>query len=252
MEPLRRAREELWSEARGAAARGAGCYDPTVARALLIDDDRLVATTLQIGLACRGFDLVLASTGVGGLRSFEGGDFDLVLVDVGLPDLNGYEVCRRLRDRDPEVPLLILTARHDERSAVSGFESGADDYLRKPCGLDEMSSRMSRLLHRRAEPSDRHRVGALSLSPRERKAWVGGTELPLGPKEFDLLAALVGRPGAVLQRDTAAALLEPDGDVCDRTVDSHVSHLRRKLRAAGLDGVRIAAVYGIGYRLEHA
>ncbi len=219
-------------------------------RVLMVEDDPVIARTLQLGLGYRGFEVTTCGTAQEGLRAFAREDFDALLLDVALPDGSGYEVCRQVRTQDSEVPVLMLTARLDEQSAVEGLGAGADDYLRKPCGLDELVARMNRLLERRTRGSDDVlRFGSLRLSPSRRQLWAGTTPVHLARREFDILALLLSRPGEVVRRQEMLDRMGDAGEVYDRTIDSHVSHLRRKLRDAGLDEVQIAPVYGVGYRL---
>lgn len=219
-------------------------------RVLMVEDDPVIARTLQLGLAYRGFEVTPCETAREGLSVFARQRFDLVLLDVALPDGSGYDVCRRIRERDTEVPILMLTARLDEQSAVDGLEAGADDYLRKPCGLNELVARMTRLGERRVRSDDTWVLGPLRLSPQRRQTWVGESPVHLARREFDILAMLLRRPGEVVRRQDILDGLGDAGEVFDRTIDSHMSHLRRKLREAGLSEVHIAPVYGVGYRLE--
>jgi DNA-binding response OmpR family regulator len=218
-------------------------------RVLMVEDDPVVARTLQLGLAYRGFEVTPCATAQEGLEAFASQAFEWVLLDVALPDGSGYDVCRRIRARDERIPILMLTARLDEPSAVEGIEAGADDYLRKPCGLNELVARMNRL-GTRERKEDMLACGPLRLSARRRLVWVGERPVPLARREFDILALLLRRPGEVVRRQDILDGLGDGGEVFERTIDSHVSHLRRKLREAGLSEVHLAPVYGVGYRLE--
>lgn len=219
-------------------------------RVLMVEDDPVIARTLQLGLAYRGFEVTPCETAREGLETFSRERFELVLLDVALPDGSGYDVCREIRARDADVPVLMLTARLDEQSAVQGLEAGADDYLRKPCGLNELVARMNRLGERRGRSEDFLELDSLRLSPRQRLVWVDQTPVHLARREFDILARLLRCPGEVVRRQDILDGLGDAGEMFDRTIDSHMSHLRRKLREAGLSGVHIASVYGVGYRLE--
>jgi DNA-binding response OmpR family regulator len=223
---------------------------------LVVEDDETIGDVLHSSLRAHGYDVVWARTGRGALREAAVGDLDLVLLDLGLPDLDGVEVCRQLRTEQPTTVLVMLTARRDEMDVVVGLEAGADDYLTKPVRLGELLARVRAHL-RRAEPETRNqpvlRVGDLVVDTAARRALVREAEVPLRTKEFDLLARLAAAPDVALSRATLMS------DVWDehwfgptKTLDVHVAALRRKLSAAADHGTvpRIATLRGHGYRLE--
>src|SRR6266516_3964214 len=175
---------------------------------------------------------------------------DVVLLDLGLPDLDGYEVCRRLRARS-DVPIIVVTARSDEVDRVIGLELGADDYIVKPFGFRELTARIRAVTRRRTPQGEGSlsvvQVGALTIDRRTRRVMLDGDEVPLTPKEFDLLALLAEDPGAVFTRQR---ILEEVGDPHwygpTKTLDVHVASLRRKLGDSGW----IETVRGVGFRLN--
>jgi DNA-binding response OmpR family regulator len=173
-------------------------------------------------------------------------DTALVLLDLGLPDIDGIEVCRRLRRAHPSLAIVILTARGQELDVVAGLDAGADDYIVKPFRLSELLARVRAHL-RRAGDSRALEVGDVRIDPAARRAWRGDTELELTPKEFDLLAALARDPGAAVSR---RRLLEDVWQTTwygsTKTIDVHVAALRRKLGDPGL----IETVRGVGFRLR--
>jgi two-component system, OmpR family, response regulator RegX3 len=215
-------------------------------RILLVEDEDTIADPLAEGLRREGFEVECAATGEEALAA---GEADLVLLDLRLPDVDGLDVCRRLRDRS-RVPIIIVTARGEEADRVVGLELGADDYVVKPFGLRELIARI-RAVSRRTESSrsadELLRVGALNVDVRARRASVGGRELELTPKEFDLLAALARDPGAAVSR---RRLLEEVWETSwlgsSKTIDVHVASLRRKLG----DPAWIETVRGVGFRLR--
>jgi DNA-binding response OmpR family regulator len=216
---------------------------------LLVEDDPLIARTLALSLRYEGFDLAVATTVAGAAEALAGREFDLVLCDVGLPDGSGIDLCRTVRARAPRLPILMLSARTDEETAVAGIESGADDYVRKPCGVRELTARMRRLLEGRRGDRPVAAFGGIEMDAARRTAQAGGQALQLGKKEYEVLLLLVRAAGDTVTRERMLDQFASDAAVYDRTVDSHLSHLRRKLKDAGA-AVRIAAVYGVGYRLE--
>jgi DNA-binding response OmpR family regulator len=220
-------------------------------RALLIDDDRRLSEHLGAYLAPHGVELVHAADGPSGLARLRDASFDLVLLDLTMPGMDGLEVCRRIRDTS-RIPVVMLTARGDETDRVVGLELGADDYLPKPFSPRELLARMRAVL-RRAAPevaSEQLRVGDLAIDVGARRATLGGQELGLTGLELDLLVALARRAGRVVPRE---ALLELSGrgdvTVQERTVDVHISHLRAKLGDDSRKPRRIRTVRGVGYVL---
>jgi two-component system, OmpR family, response regulator RegX3 len=212
---------------------------------LVVEDDESIAAPLVRGLERFGFEVTRVSTGREALAN-EG--MDLVLLDLGLSDLDGYEVCRRLRARSP-VPIIVVTARGDEGDRVLGLELGADDYVVKPFGLRELVARI-RAVARRAvggdEPDGPQRIGALLVDRRTRRVSVGDEEVALSPKEFDLLALLADDPGAVVSRmQIMDEVWDPHWYGPTKTLDVHVASLRRKLG----DPRWIETVRGVGFRL---
>lgn len=225
-----------------------------MARLLVIEDDAEIGGALQAALERHGHHVAVVATGAAGLRTAAGDPLDLIVLDLGLPDLDGVEVCRRLRSTLPTVVIVMLTARSREMDVVVGLEVGADDYLTKPVSSSELVARIQAHL-RRTEPSHtswRSRsLGALVVDVASRRVTVGGEEVQLRRKEFDLLTRLVAEPGVAVTRETLMA------DVWDehwhgstKTLDVHVASLRRKLASVGADAPRIVTLRGHGYRLE--
>src|SRR4051812_25050133 len=220
-------------------------------RVLLIDDDARLPELLASYLGQNGVTLTAAADGPKGLAALEAGVFDAVLLDVMMPGLDGLEVCRRIRDKS-RVPVIMLTAKGDETDRVVGLELGADDYVAKPFSPRELLARLRAVL-RRTQPeamAETVRVGDISIEVAARAVRVAGAAVDLTGIEFDLLLALARRPGRVVPRET---LLEQAGrgDVAvgDRTVDVHVSHLRRKLGDDPRSPKLIKTVRGVGYVL---
>lgn len=217
---------------------------------VLVEDDPVIAETLSLTLSYRGFDVTVASDVAKAQTLFESHAFDIAVLDVALPDGDGYELCREMRATEPRMPILMLTARIDEPSAVRGIAAGADDYVRKPCGLDELVARLDRLLDRpNAKPL---RFRSLRIDPAARQVTVGDRPVVLRRREYALISLLARHAGNVVTRDQILAEIDRDGELFDRAIDPHVSRLRTKLRRAGLKDARIVAIYGVGYRLEAA
>jgi DNA-binding response OmpR family regulator len=229
-----------------------------VARILVVEDDETIGDALHTSLHAHDHAVRWERTGRGALAVSTVPAPDLVLLDLGLPDLDGVEVCRQLRARFPTTVLVILTARTEEMDVVVALEAGADDYLTKPVRLAELHARIRAHLRRDAAvPKDEQAtpVGDLVVDPAARRVTLAGAELPMRAKEFDLLARLAAEPGKAVSRETLMA------DVWDenwfgstKTLDVHVAALRRKLAdaadGAGAQVPEIVTLRGHGYRLE--
>ncbi|MCX2947445.1 response regulator transcription factor [Lentzea sp. NEAU-D7] len=212
-------------------------------RVLLVEDDEPIAESLTRGLSRYGFEVSWVRTGAEALTA---GDFALVLVDLGLPDMDGLDVCRELRARG-DVPIIVISARSDEVDRVVGLEIGADDYVTKPFGVREVVARMRAVL-RRVQPAqpEPETHGRVRIDRRARRVHLDGVEVELTPKEFDLLAFLAEEPGAVFTREQIMeAVWDENWFGPTKTLDVHVGVLRRKLgETASLETVR-----GVGFRL---
>ncbi len=217
---------------------------------LVVEDEKKIATLVAKNLEAAGYAVSLAEDGEAGVRAFEKLAPALVVLDVGLPEMSGLEVLRRIREAG-DTPVLVLTARSSETDKVLGLELGADDYLTKPFGTSELVARVRALLRRTAAGSrDRPlEFGALHVDPERREATREGAKIELTTLEFDLLWFLASRPGRVFSREQ---LMEQvwgnDRVVGDRSIDSLVSRLRRKIELDADDPQLLQTVWGAGYR----
>jgi DNA-binding response OmpR family regulator len=230
------------------------------AKILLVEDERELASVVARHLEGEGFVVRVLGDGQSALKALTDSSFDLVVLDVMLPLLDGLEIARRLRAGTPRmttpntVPILMLTARNEESDRVIGLDLGADDYLAKPFGLRELLARIRALLRRAGmsrelpETSGHLQVGHIALDSEARSVHIGEEGIDLTPREYDLLVILAGHPGRTFSRDY---LLEyiwgPSFEGSDRVVDTTIVRLRRKL---GAEGERVVSVWGVGYRLD--
>jgi len=229
-----------------------------IARILLVDDEQSIQTLLSYPLSRDGYDVVQAVDGQEALERFDEQTFDLVVLDVMLPKIDGLEVCRRLRSRS-SVPIIMLTAKSDEIDKVVGLELGADDYITKPFSMREFSSRVRAAL-RRSEMSRATRngddeeplsVGELKIDFPKRTARVRGDEAPLTYVEFEILSILSRSPGRVFTRDMLLAQIWGDSAYRDqRTIDVHIRHLREKIEQDAKDPEYLFTVRGVVYRFR--
>lgn len=219
-------------------------------KVLLVEDDSQISKSLSMNLNYSGFDVATADTVATGWTKFTTQPYDIVLLDVNLPDGNGIELCHRIRTAGKNTPILFLSARTDEETVVKGMNFGGDDYIRKPFGMEELKVRINKILKRAGPPRDVIEAGPLSLDLEKRAASLLGQPLSLGKREFDILSILVKKAGDVVTRDHVLASLDQTSEVYDRTIDSHISHLRRKIREISQEQLQIVSVYGVGYRLQ--
>lgn len=220
---------------------------------LLIDDDVELCSMLTEYLARNGFRVKTAHRGDTGLRAVQQRPWSLILLDVMLPGMDGFEVLKRIR-AESSVSVLLLTARGEDVDRIVGLEIGADDYLPKPFNPRELLARMRAVLRRNVTPSTVEptalRVGDLELDTAARKVSRGKSRIDLTDVEFGLLEALMRSPGKVISReDLSQSVLGREFDPFDRSLDMHVSRLRRKLNQAGAGEDRVKTVRGVGYQL---
>ena len=221
--------------------------DNEAVKVLLVEDDLSIASVVVRGLSDAGFTVEHAATGTEAIAATS---FDFVLLDLGLPDMDGFEVCRAIRSKS-QVPIIILTARSDEFDRVAGLELGADDYVVKPFGMRELVARIRAVLRRGGQVSNNAdttiTVGDLVIDDKTRRALMKGEELALTPKEFDLLAYLAAEPDIVHRRnDILERVWETAWYGPTKTLDAHVAALRKKLG----NQEWIEAVRGVGFRLQ--
>jgi DNA-binding response OmpR family regulator len=220
-------------------------------RVLLAEDDQAISEPLARALRREGYDVEVREDGPGALESATSGDpVDLVVLDLGLPGMDGLEVCRRLRAAGHTVPVLVLTARADEVDTVVGLDAGADDYVTKPFRLAELLAR-SRALLRRGTSDGTSGVHGVRIDTESHRAWLDDRELSLTAKEFDLLRVLLRESGKVVTREQ---LMREVWDTAwwgsTKTLDMHVSWLRKKLGDDAASPRYITTVRGVGFRFE--
>src|SRR3954471_20575619 len=222
---------------------------PTI---LLVEDDDAIASGLERVLDSQGYAVRRLARGGPALAAADE-SVELVILDLGLPDIDGIDVCRRLRAARPDLAILIVTARDQELDVVAGLDAGADDYLVKPFRLSELLARVRAHMRRTAavEPEERDeplRAGDVVVDRAARRVWRGGEELALRPKEFDLLTLLVAEAGRAVTRERLMRdVWDTDWLGSTKTLDTHVLALRNKTRADGNNTLR-----GVGYRFEAA
>ncbi|MFL6071286.1 MAG: response regulator transcription factor [Actinomycetes bacterium] len=218
---------------------------------LLAEDDAAISDPLARALRRQGYDVRLAENGPDALAGAR--NSDLVVLDLGLPGMDGLEVCRTLRGEGLQVPVLVLTARSSEIDAVVGLDAGADDYVSKPFRTAELMARIRALLRRGRPGLDVVRVQDLVIETAGRRAWKGDEELILSLRQFDLLAFLASHPGQVLSREEIMRQVWQTSWIAStKTVDMHVSWLRRALSESASAPRYITTIRGVGFRFEES
>lgn len=220
------------------------------ARVMVIEDEAKIAALLRDYLEAAGYAVRVCSDGIDALTQTLAWPADIALLDVNLPGKDGFAICRELRAAS-DLPILMLTARVEEIDRVLGLELGADDYVCKPFSPREVVARVRAQLRRsQVMPGERGTTGPLCFDEEAHQARIAGSLLALTPVEYRLLKALAARPGSVLSRARLIDAAYADHRiVSERTMDSHLKNLRRKLHEAGGDAVTIEGVYGVGYKL---
>jgi DNA-binding response OmpR family regulator len=219
---------------------------------LLVEDDEPIALGLERLLVSEGHAVTCVGTGGDAIAAVRRHPFDLVLLDLGLPDIDGIDVCREIRRLDADTTIVILTARTSEIDAVVGLDAGADDYVAKPFGVAELAARIRAHLRRRpAAASGAIVIDDLTLDTDARRVLVDGEEVELRAKEFDLLSLLVAEAGKAVTRERIMSeVWDEHWFGSTKTLDMHVSSLRRKLGDPADEPRRITTLRGVGYRYE--
>jgi two-component system response regulator CpxR len=221
-------------------------------RILIIDDDEELCELVSEYLTVEGFDVASVNDGESGLERALTGEYDMVILDVMLPKMNGFDVLRSLRQQS-KLPVIMLTARGDDMERIVGLEIGADDYLPKPFNPRELAARLRAILRRSAVPeagtaSEVIEVDGVRIAPASRSATLGGTELNLTSVEFGLLHELLKEAGKVVKKeDLSERVLERKLSPYDRSLDMHISNLRKKLGERSDGGDRIKTIRSVGY-----
>jgi two-component system response regulator ResD len=223
---------------------------------LVVDDEWNMRNLLRIYLSKNGFQVTEAANGHEALKCIQEQPFDLILLDVMMPDLDGWEVCKRIR-QTKQTPIIMLTARTETKDKVQGLTLGADDYVVKPFEPDELMARIFALLRRSSATDVKTPVSnliefqGLQISPEARQVKVSDQPIELTPKEFDLLRFLAEHPNRAFTREICLEQVWGEDFLGDtRTVDTHVKNIREKLRSAGLSYAPIQTVWGVGYKFE--
>lgn len=231
-----------------------------MATVMLIEDDPLIVEFTEKNLIKDGFEVIVATTGNAALELLSTRQADIILLDIMLPDIDGFEVCRRIRQGDVPgaaptptgVPIVMLTAKAEDADKLRGFETGVDDYITKPFNPLELTARLQAVLRRTIgqEAPEIIEIGSLMINSTERTVLLKDSPLSLTPKEFDLLLLLARHPNRVFGREELLEKVWGYTFGNTRTVDEHIKRLRQKLEGVGLGWDLITTVWGVGYKLR--
>ncbi len=227
-------------------------------RVLFVEDDPQISKLVTEQLRKLGHAVHWAQDGADGFQAYKDDDFDLVLLDLRLPSLSGLDICRRIRDDDPFIPIVMLTAKAEKRDVVRGLELGADDYITKPFSSSELIARIHALFRRisadrshsqATPPDDALTFAGLTIYPERHKVTRGGDSIHLTAKEFDLLLLFAQHPGRAFSRtELLTEVWGTQFDGYDHTVNTHINRLRGKIEPDPSDPTYIRTVWGVGYR----
>ncbi len=219
---------------------------------LVVEDDNAILMGIKDDLEFEGYKVSTASDGKEGLKKAMDQDFQLIILDIMLPELNGFEVCKKIREADKNTPILMLTAvRTEEMDKVIGLELGADDYVTKPVGTRELVARVKAILRRTRQKEDVgevHTFGDVTINIKSHEVHKAGKKLNLTALEFNLLKHLIEHKGEVLTRDNLLDEAWGNAIVSPRTIDPHIVHLRRKIEDDPANPRFIISVRGVGYK----
>lgn len=217
---------------------------------LLVEDDPILGAGIKMNLEMEKYQISWAKDLQSARTMNSQNQYDLMILDLGLPDGDGLHFCRELRGGGTRFPIIMLTAQADEDTVVAGLSAGANDYIRKPFGNRELLARIKTALREPTPEGDRIRFGNVVILKEQRRIQVDDKTVDLNRREFDIFTYLVNHGDNIVSRENLLQFLDRDGEILDRTLDSHISHIRAKLKKADVSSVTIASVYGIGYRLE--
>jgi len=223
-----------------------------MAKILVIEDDPLIRETLQYSLKGAGFDAEVAENGAQGLERVKESEPDLILLDLLLPEIDGFEVCKQIREVDEDVPIIMITALEDQRSKLKGFSVGADDYITKPFSIEELLARIRANLKRtlKTTKSPVIEIGDIKIDPTKHMVQVNGKEIHLRLKEFQLLTVLASKPGVLYTRqDLAERVWGYEFYASSRTIDVHVRRIRNKIEENSSFSY-IQTIHGLGYKFQ--
>lgn len=219
---------------------------------LLVEDDPGLSRGIQVNLELEGYKVSLATTLASANKISSTSTFNLIILDLNLPDGSGFDFLSQIRSSGNKTPVIILTAQTHEDAVVEGLQRGANDYMRKPFGNKELLARIKAVLKQPILKEEQVRYADVVLLIDQRLIRYKEKNIEINRREFDILKYLLQRADKVVTRESLIQDMDKDSEIYDRTIDSHISHLRTKLKQNQVSSIKISSVYGVGYRLEKA
>jgi len=218
---------------------------------LLVEDDPMLGEGLVISLKLEGNEITWKKTVKEGHDEFSTGSYDLAILDINLPDGMGTDLCKKIRSENKEIGILFLTAKTDEDTVVRALEMGANDFVKKPFSHKELMARVKVVLRPKFGATKELKLGGLRVNPEQRMVTYKDEPITLNRRQFDILSYFMSHHDQIITREQLLTHLGTEGDIIDRTVDSHVSQLRKTLKSSNIEEIQITSIYGVGYRLEN-
>ena len=219
-------------------------------KVLIVEDDPIISKSLLLNLAAHGYEVRHSPDLKQSFELNQKEKLDLILLDLNLPDGHGFQLLKAIRQKGSRIPIIILTAQTHEDTVVEGLQLGASDYIRKPFGSRELLARIKAALHQPQIFDQKLRFNGLQLLLDKRKVLLGSKEIEVSKKEFEILKCLIEKAESVVSRESLLQKGIFDLEVVDRTIDSHISHIRQIFKKFSFNEIKITSIYGIGYRLE--
>lgn len=221
----------------------------------LIEDDPILARGLQINLELDSHQVQISSHLKEAVVNQKSSEFDFVILDLGLPDGSGFDFLEALRKENQNLPVIILSAQSDEDSIIKGLQQGANDFVKKPYSYRELQARMMAAMRKsggrtESASSKNYEFAGVVVHSEERIVKYKELSLDFNRREFDIFLYMIQRPDRIISRENLITLINNEGEIFDRTIDSHISHIRKVLKQSDVQTLKISSVYGLGYRLE--
>ena len=216
----------------------------------IVEDDPILARALQVNLELEGHRVVLNNTLESAKKQLQESSLDFVILDLGLPDGSGFSYLEKIKDEFAHIPVIILSAQSDEDSVVKGLTMGANDFVKKPYSYKELAARMQVVLKKPAAKTNVIEFGGVKVFEQDRLVKYNEVVIDFNRREFDIFFYMMKNAERIISRDSLLQFLDKESEIFDRTIDSHISHLRKNLKKHNVDSIKISSVYGLGYRLE--
>ncbi|MCM2351982.1 MAG: response regulator transcription factor [Pseudobdellovibrio sp.] len=216
----------------------------------IVEDDPILARALQVNLELEGHRVVLNNTLESAKKQLQESSLDFVILDLGLPDGSGFSYLEKIKNEFSHIPVIILSAQSDEDSVVKGLTMGANDFVKKPYSYKELAARMQVVLKKPTAKTNVVEFGGVKVFEQDRLVKYNDVVIDFNRREFDIFFYMMKNAERIISRDSLLQFLDKESEIFDRTIDSHISHLRKNLKKHAVDSIKISSVYGLGYRLE--